>query len=143
MSNNILANEQYGFHVNVSTESAIFKLTASIFSAWNNKEYITGPFCDITKAFDCISHEISILKLKFYGVKWSILNWFKSYLHNRRLRVTLQFVNLPNLLSDWEIIRHGVPQAPVFGPLLFHMHINDIPCIINKVCHTIHFCRWH
>ena len=73
VSTNILANEQYGFHDNVSTESAIFKLTESIFRAWNNKEYITGLFCDLTKAFDCVIHEISFLKFEFYGVKRSIL----------------------------------------------------------------------
>ena len=93
MSTNILANEQYGFHDNVSTENATFKLNESIFSAWNNNEYITGLFYDLTKTFGCVSHEILILKFESYGVKCSILNWFKSYLHNRRQRVILQFVN--------------------------------------------------
>jgi len=46
VSNNILVNEQFGFHDNVSTDSAIFKLVESIFSAWNNKEYVMGLLCD-------------------------------------------------------------------------------------------------
>jgi hypothetical protein len=41
MCNNILANEQFGFHDNVSTESAIFKLIELIFNEWNNKLYVT------------------------------------------------------------------------------------------------------
>ena len=57
-----------------------------------------------------------ILKLEFYGIKGSTLNWLKSYLHNRKQRVVLQFVNSPNLLLDWEVIRHGVPQG-CFGPI--------------------------
>jgi len=69
---------------NVSTKSAVFKLSESIFSAWNNKEYVTGLFCDLTKAFESVSHEIFILKLEFYGVQGSILNWIKSYLHTRK-----------------------------------------------------------
>ena len=102
MSNNILVNEQFCFHDNVSTDSAIFKTIESIFNAWNNKECVTCRFCDLTKVFDNVSHELLVLKLKFYGVKGCILNWLKSCLHNRKHRVVLQFVNSPNLLSDWE-----------------------------------------
>ena len=69
MSNNILTNKQFSFCDKVSTESAIFKLIESIFSARNNKEYIMGLFCYLTKAFDSVSHELLILKLEFYGVK--------------------------------------------------------------------------
>jgi hypothetical protein len=76
-----------------------------------------------------------ILKLECYGVKGFVLNWLKSYLRNRKQRVVLQFVNSPNLLSDWEIGRHGVPKGSVLGPLQFNMY--DFPCIINKVSYTI------
>ena len=69
-----MANAQFSFCDNVSLESAIFKLTESIFSAWNNKEYIMGLFCDITKAFDSVNHKLLILKLGFYGVKGSIFS---------------------------------------------------------------------
>ena len=69
-------------------------------------------------------------------LKGPVLNWFKSYLHNRQQRVILQFVNSPNLPSHWEVVRHGVPQGSVFGPLLFNVYINDFPCIINKVSHA-------
>ena len=60
MSYNILVNEQFGFHDNASTDSAIFKHIKSIFNAWNNKEYVTGIFCDLTKAFDGVTHELLI-----------------------------------------------------------------------------------
>jgi len=63
VSNNILVNEQLGFRDNVSTDGAVFKLSESIFNAWNNKEYVTSLFCDLTKAFDSVSYEFLILKL--------------------------------------------------------------------------------
>jgi hypothetical protein len=66
-----------------------YLLTDSILKAWNNK-YVTGLFCDVTKSFDCVSHELLISKLEFYGVNGSILNWLKSYLYNRKQRVQLQ-----------------------------------------------------
>jgi len=75
VSNNILAYEQYGFCDNISTESASFRLIKTIFSAWNNKEYIMGLFCNITRAFDCLCHVLLILKLEFYGLKGCILNY--------------------------------------------------------------------
>jgi len=65
VSNNILVNEQFSFRDNVSTVSAIFKLMELIFNAWNNKECVMGLFCDLTKVFDGVSHELLILELKF------------------------------------------------------------------------------
>ena len=118
--------------VTVSSVSAIFKLTESIFSAWNNKEYVMGSIL-WSKAFVCVSHALLILKLEFCGVKGCILNWFKSYLHNRRQRVVLHFVSSPNLPSDWEVLRCGGPQGSVLCPLLFNRYINDFPCIIKSL----------
>jgi hypothetical protein len=63
LSNNILVNEKFSFHDNVSTDSAMFKLIESIFNAWNNEEYVTHLFCELTKAFDSVSYELLILKL--------------------------------------------------------------------------------
>ena len=68
VSSNILAIE-LGFCDNVSTDSVIFKLIQSIFSAWNNKENIKGLFCDLTMAFDSIIHKLLILNFEFYEVK--------------------------------------------------------------------------
>jgi hypothetical protein len=52
MSNNILANEQYGFRSNSSTERASYKLINEILNALNNKILVGGIFCDLMKAFD-------------------------------------------------------------------------------------------
>ena len=74
VSINILANEQFSFHDNISTENVVFKLIESIFNAWYNKQYVTGIFCDLTKAFYGVSHEVLISKFQFHGVKGSKLN---------------------------------------------------------------------
>jgi len=90
-ANNILANEQYGFRKGLSTDHSTFSLTDNIVMAWNKKIHIGGIFCDLTKAFDCANLDVLIAKLKHYGIQGSTLNWFTSYLSNRRERTKLSF----------------------------------------------------
>jgi hypothetical protein len=64
-SNKILAKEQYGFRStsNTSTEKAIYQLTNKILKALDNKEWVGGIFCDLSKAFDCVNHDILLKNL--------------------------------------------------------------------------------
>ena len=78
-------------------------------------------FLDLSKAFDTIDHNIFIHKLSFYGVKYKALDLFKSYLQNRK-----QYVEMDGTASDCQIIKTGVTQGSVLGPLLFLIYINDI-----------------
>jgi hypothetical protein len=86
----ILQPEQFGFQNGLSTEDAMYKLTNVILKAWNNKEHVIGIFCDITKAFDCVNHELLLMKLQYYGVQGKMLDWFRSYLQTRKQRVELK-----------------------------------------------------
>jgi hypothetical protein len=63
------------------------KLTEIILNAWNNNRYIACVYCDLTKACDCVNHELLLKKLQFYGVKGILLDWFKSHLYTRKWRV--------------------------------------------------------
>jgi hypothetical protein len=57
--------------------------------AGNKKIHIGGIFCDLTKAFVCVNHDVLTAKLEHYWVQESTLNWFKSYLSNSRQRTKL------------------------------------------------------
>ena len=82
--NNILAMEQYRFGKDWSTEHAAHTLVNGTLQAWNNKLQVVKIFCDLSKAFNCVNHDILIEKLKYYGVNETGIDCIKFCLHNRR-----------------------------------------------------------
>jgi hypothetical protein len=88
--NNILVPEQHAFRKGMSTEDDAFKLTDSVFTSLNQTLHVGGIFCDLSKAFDCVNHEILLMKLHFYGIQGVTIDWFRSYLTNRRQKVEIK-----------------------------------------------------
>jgi hypothetical protein len=133
--NNILAEEQFEFRTK-STTNATCKLTNEILKALNNKIMVGGIFCDLKKVFDCIYHNILLSKLEYYRVKEKATLWFDSYFRNRYQRVLITNNDLnQHDFCTWEEIKHGVLQGSILGPLLFLLHINDLPRTINDNTH--------
>jgi uncharacterized membrane protein len=84
-------------------------------------------FCDFAQAFDGVNHELLLYKLEYYGMQGKILDWFKSYLVNRKQRVVLKSSKTHNFSSNWETVKHGVPHGCVLGSLLLNIYFNDFP----------------
>ena len=78
-------------------------------------------FLDLSKAFDCVDHDILLHKLKCLGFRYSSLDWYKSYFGNRR-QVTL----VGGALSDGKSVECGIHQSSILGPLLFLCYVNDL-----------------
>jgi hypothetical protein len=131
-NNNILTDEQYGFR-KTSTELASFNLINNLLQALNDKKLVRGIFCDLTKTFDSVNHEILLAKLEFYGIRGTFYKLIASYLNDRYQRVIIKDKQSNNYFSNWEQVRLGVPQGSILGPLFFLLYINDLPATIKDI----------
>lgn len=127
-SSNILSPSQFGYRTGRSAVKAVECLVSQILNAFENKEYLQATLCDLTKAFDTITHDIIIEKLYHYGIRGTELRLIISYLTNR-----YQTVSINNCNSQLLKVKCGVPQGSILGPLLFIIAVNDLAANMSSM----------
>lgn len=91
----MLYKYQFGFHNNYSTEQPYLEITDYQKTAIDKNKITCGIFLDFSKAFDTFDHCIFLSELNLYGRRGNPLDWFKSYLTDRK-----QYVKIDNVESN-------------------------------------------
>ena len=108
----------FGFRKGHSTEQCLNVMIESWKRALDQNKYVGAVLTDLSKAFDCLNHQLLIAKLEAYGFGKQALNFIYNYLYNRNKKTKVK-----SKYSTWREIRSGVPQGSILGLNIF---LNDI-----------------
>ena len=115
------------YRKNYNTQHVLLRLLEEWREHLDNNKIVGGILMDLSKAFDCVPHDLLLAKLAAYGIDDSLILYIHSYLLNRK-----QCVCINNTLSEFNKVISGVPQGSIVGPILFNCFFNDFYYFIEN-----------
>ena len=125
--NNIVSPYLAAYRESYSTQHVLIRLLEEWRENLDNNYTVGGVLMDLSKAFDCIPHDLLIAKLSAYGLNGNALKYIYTYLKNRK-----QCVRVNNVCSDFKDIISGVLQGSIVGSMLSNAFLNDFFFCIRK-----------
>ena len=86
----LLSRNQSGFRPKHSTQTILTKIMSHWLQSIDEMKLIGCVTNDLSKAFDLLNIDILLCKLKNYGCDQICINWFSSYLMQRKFKVKIQ-----------------------------------------------------
>ena len=133
-THNLHAEHQSGYRVNRSCETATLAIYNDLLCISDARSKVILLMLDLSAAFDTVCHDALLKKLhKKFGISGKVLEWLTSYLDGRSFSVTIN-----RSKSGKCMLRIGVPQGSILGPILFILYTKDINFIAKKHGFNIH-----
>ena len=129
--NKLLNPNQHAYRMLHSTITCLIEMLTYVYNLIDKKKCTAIISLDLSKAFDCIDHQLLLKKLTKMGLSDNAVRWIKSYLTTRK-----QITKFKNFRSKEEIAHSGIPQGSIVGPLLFLCYTNDFHEELTSECRT-------
>lgn len=126
---------QSAYRKHHSVESALLKIQNDLLLAIENKSVTALVLLDLSAAFDTVDNNILLTRLSdYFGLSDSALNLLTSYLSSRTQSVVIDSVS-----SIPTVLKTGVPQGSVLGPLLFSLYTTPLSHLLESKNVSFHF----